>query len=557
MNKLSIRARLFVSYGLILIFVVALGVFALQRLDGVTQRTSALASEFDGVSTLGDMARLSQQLNAYEILRHFAGEADPDLEKELSQARLNFSAAWSRFAKQISTPEEERLATELKDAWQHFLAVAEEVTVLDNAGQRELANRVLMNDLRKDATAFYTATKTMLDYRERRAAATADSASEISAASRTSVLVALAVIVLSGLLVAWLNIRSVSRPITQITAAMRALAENKMDTEVPGTERGDEIGSMAGAILIFKDGMAAAERLREEQVRLEEQNTTKRKQEMIALADGFESAVGEVVEMVASAATELQATVGTLTEASDQTNAQCSLVASSAEQAAQNVQTVAAAIEILSSSAGEIGQRVQHSTSVASRAVEEANHTNDRMTGLRTDAEKIGAIIGLIDEIAAQTNLLALNATIEAARAGEAGKGFAVVAQEVKGLAEQTAKATAEISVQIGSMQTSSEDATNAIGGIGRTITEMSEISSSIFDAIETQGRTTSEVAANIHQASTGTQEVTSTIAYVSSAAQQSASAAAQVNESANELATQAERLRSEMRKFLATVRAA
>ncbi|WP_346432919.1 methyl-accepting chemotaxis protein [Breoghania sp.] len=402
--------------------------------------TSNLAEEFKGVSMLGNMARLSQQLNAFEILHHYAGANDPTIASEPDTVRVAFSQAWTGFAQDIKGEEEQRMATELNHAWQHFLAVAEEVTALDKVGQRSLAEEVLQKDLRRDAKVFYDATKSVLDYREARAASTSEAATNISVTSRTSMVIALGVIVLLGLLVAILNICSVSQLIMRITRAMRDLADNKMDTDVPGTERCDEIGSMAAVILVFKDGLIEAEKLRSEQEELQKKNDEKRSREMHALADQFESAVGEVVEMVASAAIELQATVGTLTAASEETNSQCSVVATAAEKAAHNVETVASAIEILSGSAGEIGQQVQHSTSVASRAVDEARHTNIRMTGLRTDAEKIGAIIGLIDEIATQTNLLALNATIEAAHAGEAVQESASAASQVNYAANELAE---------------------------------------------------------------------------------------------------------------------
>jgi methyl-accepting chemotaxis protein len=308
---------------------------------------------------------------------------------------------------------------------------------------------------------------------------------------------------------------------------------------------------------VFRDGLAEAKRLREETARLEVEAAAKRKADMLALAEQFEAAVGKIVEMVSSAATELQAAAQSLTATSEETAAQAAAVAAAAEEAATNVQTVAAAVEELAASASEIGQQVNQSTTVASRAVGEAGETNTRMTSLRADADKIGAIVGLIGDIAAQTNLLALNATIESARAGEAGKGFAVVAQEVKSLAEQTSKATAEISAQIGGMQGSTEDAVMAISNVGRTIGDINGIAAAIVAAVEEQGATTAAVARNVQQAAMGTNEVTTNIAAVLQAAEVSSSAATQVLSSASELARQSETLRGEVRKFVEHVRAA
>ncbi len=559
MNKLSIKVRLFASFAIILLFTVMLGLFSLYRISGVTNMATQVAEELKTISNLGNMTRLSQQLQASDMLRHFTKDeaVRAEVTDIIKNAQLAFSESWSLYSPTISAGEEERLATTLREAWQHFLAVEEEVAVLENAGQYDLAEEVLMEDMRKDARTFYSAASNVLQFRQQQADATVARADEISSAARTSVIIALVLIVVAGMGVGLQLIRSVSGPITRMTSAMRKLADHDTDVEIPGAGRGDEIGSMAGAVQVFKENMIAAQTLRVEQEQLEIQNRERRTQEMHQLADNFEAAVGQVVEMVASAASELQATVGTLTAASEETNAQCAAVAAAAEQAAGNVNMVAQAIEVLSSSASEIGRQVQHSTSVAGRAVGEAQQTNARMSGLKADAEKIGTIIGLIDEIAAQTNLLALNATIEAARAGEAGKGFAVVAQEVKGLAEQTAKATAEISGQIKSMQESSEAAGSAIDGIGSTIGEMNDISNSIVGAMDEQGQTTGEVATNIQQAASGTREVTMNIEGVAQAAQESASASAQVLHAANELAEQAENLRREMHNFLQTVRAA
>ena len=349
----------------------------------------------------------------------------------------------------------------------------------------------------------------------------------------------------------------IARPLSAMTRAMDKIGQGALETEIPSAGRGDELGEQSKVLGVFRDGLAEAKRLREETARLEVEAAAKRKADMLALAEQFEAAVGKIVEMVSSAATELQAAAQSLTATSEETAAQAAAVAAAAEEAATNVQTVAAAVEELAASASEIGQQVNQSTNVASRAVGEAGETNTRMTSLRADADKIGAIVGLIGDIAAQTNLLALNATIESARAGEAGKGFAVVAQEVKSLAEQTSKATAEISAQIGGMQGSTEDAVVAISNVGRTIGDINGIAAAIVAAVEEQGATTAAVARNVQQAAMGTNEVTTNIAAVLQAAEVSSSAATQVLSSASELARQSETLRGEVRKFVEHVRAA
>ncbi|WP_043878694.1 methyl-accepting chemotaxis protein [Azorhizobium caulinodans] len=349
----------------------------------------------------------------------------------------------------------------------------------------------------------------------------------------------------------------IALPIRRVSAVMNEISGGNLAAEIPYGTRNDEVGDQARALAVFRDGLIEAERLREERAEEERLAALQRKTEMHDLADRFESAVGAVVDMVATAATNLQTAAQTLTSTAEQTTAQATAVAAAANQATVNVQTVAAAIEELSASAREIGSRLSRSSEVADRAVSEVDHTNGQMTELRTSADQIGNIISLIDNIAGQTNLLALNATIESARAGEAGRGFAVVAQEVKGLAGQTAKATADISERISGIQDSTGDVLGAITGIAHTIAEISEGTTAIAAAMEEQNATTAEVSRNIQQAAAGANEVTSNIAGVERAAQASSNAALQVLSSATDLSHQADALRAEVQNFLRSVRAA
>ncbi|WP_186394906.1 methyl-accepting chemotaxis protein [Stappia sp. TSB10GB4] len=349
----------------------------------------------------------------------------------------------------------------------------------------------------------------------------------------------------------------IAKPIRMINETLGELARGNYDVKIVGEDRKDEVGDIAKAAEVFRASGLEAIQMRAEQEQAKVLAAERQKAALNQMADDFENAVGEIVNIVSSAATELQAAAGTLTASAEETSSQSASVAAAAEQAAMNVQTVASAVEELASSAGEIGRQADQSRQVAGRAVSEATRTTDRMNDLRTNADQIGAIISLIDEIAEKTNLLALNATIEAARAGEAGRGFAVVANEVKGLAEQTARATAEISTQIKSMQSSTLEASEAISGIGRTIEDMSNISAAIFAAVGEQGNTTTEVARNVQQASQGAGEVTSNIVGVTQAAQEASSASSQVLSSASELARQSELLRGRVAEFLRTVRAA
>jgi methyl-accepting chemotaxis protein len=357
--------------------------------------------------------------------------------------------------------------------------------------------------------------------------------------------------------VVYLIRRTVVKPVGALTAAMGRLAEGDTAVAIPGTARSDEIGSMSRAVGVFKDSMIESERLRAEQGRMKEEAAAARKSEMARLADEFESVVGGIVTNVAAAAGELRSQAESMSATAEETGRQSTAVASASNEASTSVQTVAAAAEELSASVDEIARQITQSNDVAAKAVREAEATNGQVSALATAAQKIGDVVRLIDEIAGQTNLLALNATIEAARAGEAGKGFAVVASEVKTLANQTGKATEEITAQIAAVQTATQHSVTAINTIGTTIQTISTISGSIAAAVEEQTAATREIARNVEQAAQGTGEVTENITGVSHAAHQTGVAAQAVLTAAGDLNSQSDRLQSELARFIEVVRAA
>ena len=382
-------------------------------------------------------------------------------------------------------------------------------------------------------------------------------AREMSATERNSLAIGLSVaLLLIGACV--FSVITIARPMVALTRAMKELADGNFAMVLPGLGRKDEIGDVAAAVEGFKiKAEQRAHEATETKTRQDEIAAGHRKAEMRRLAESFEAAVGQIVDAVSSASTELEASATTLTSVAGHAQSLTATVAAASEQASANVQSVASATEELSSSIGEIGRQVHESARIAGDAVGQARATTERVSQLSKAATRIGDVVELINTIAGQTNLLALNATIEAARAGEAGRGFAVVASEVKALAEQTAKATGEIGQQISGIQQATQESVGAIQEISNTIEKLSGISSTIAAAVEEQGAATQEISRSVQQAAEGTQQVSANIADVQRGAGETGSASSQVLSAAQSLSGDSNRLKLEVDKFLNTVRAA
>jgi methyl-accepting chemotaxis protein len=357
--------------------------------------------------------------------------------------------------------------------------------------------------------------------------------------------------------IAWMIGRSISRPLGQLGARMRGLADGALDGDIPGIERGDEVGAMAATVQIFKDNAVRIRGLEKIEVETQQRAGAERRAAMENIANDFERSVKGIVSSVATAAKGMQTTAQSMTATASDASARAATVGAASNSASNNVGTVAAAAEELSSSVTEISRQVTRSSEIASKAVGDAERTNATVQVLSTGAEKIGEVVKLIHSIAAQTNLLALNATIEAARAGESGRGFAVVASKVKALANQTAKATEEISAQVAAMQSSTSDAVLSISGITETIAQMSEITVSIATSVDQQGEATREIARNIQSVAAGSSEISAHIGGVTTAAAATGLAASDVLSNARELDNQSGMLRNAVDEFLAKVRAA
>ena len=387
--------------------------------------------------------------------------------------------------------------------------------------------------------------------------AASDALNAAEAASQKSFVAVSGTALILAIGFAWLIGRSITGPVQSLTGTMRELAGGNNDIDVDFTDRKNEIGSMARAVEVFRENAVRTTELEEEQKLLAERSAAEKRSMMESLADQFETSVGAIVERVSSTATRLDTSAQTMARVSEHTSERAENAALASGQTTENVSVVASAAEEMTASISEINQQVIRASEASKSAAEDVSHTATQMESLANMADKIGEVVSMISDIAEQTNLLALNATIESARAGEAGKGFAVVASEVKALANETAKATENISELVTEIQAETKTAVGSIGKIGDVMQDLEHSSSAIASAMEEQGATTQSVAENVAQAANGTRDVSDSIQVVKDASEESSQATHEVQASIDELTEQSNLLRDEVDRFLGQIRAA
>jgi aerotaxis receptor len=554
----TLNARLVtmvVTLGLFMLTVGLVGILATR--DGNTRMKSIYE---DRAVPLAQLFEINDRMANNTIVQYDAatngrsGKPVGDIAGRIATNIEVISKTWAEYVATYLTPEEKGVADSFASKRKNYVENAIKPALALLADRKYDETSVL---LAGKASELFASAKQDLD--KLVAIQVKEAKAEYDAATRqyaTVIGIAIAILTTGLLLGGFLSrqtIRAIVRPLEHLNSTMLNITQGKLDSRIP-VERDDEIGV---ALRNLQTVQAIVRFDREELKATERRSAVQRTADMHKLADGFEGAVGEIIETVSSAATELEASAGTLTSTAERAQELSIAVAAASEEASTNVQSVASASEEMTSSVNEISRQVQESSRVANEAVNQAQRTNDRIGELSKAAARIGDVVELINTIAGQTNLLALNATIEAARAGEAGRGFAVVASEVKALAEQTAKATGEIGQQIGGIQAATQESVGAIKEIGDTIGRMSEISSTIAAAVEEQGAATQEISRNIQHAAQGTQQVSSNITDVQRGASETGSASAQVLSAAKSLSVESNRLKLEVGKFLNSVRAA
>jgi len=554
--RVTLKTSLIAVLSLLVIIIAGEGWYGITQIDKINSSTQDIATNWmPSVKALGELKYLATRIRLDAVrVATSDGEARQGHIKLLNEHLDDMERVGKQYDKLISSSDERKYWTAFGEKWPVYMRLQQEALSQDRDRLTSLVGEKA-SDAYTDALKPLDEDIAFNDNGAKQATGTAQST--FDGAQRSMIGLVIVAILIGLLAIAFVVLR-LATPLQKLNGALQAMANGDLNSEIPGASRNDEIGDIAKTVTVIrknaeKEALAKADQAARETVA----RAAQRKTEMNALADRFETAVGQIIDRVSSASTELEAAAGSLTEIAGTTQRLAVNVASASSQASGNVQSVASATEEMASSVKEIGRQVEMSTRISADAVQQAHVTDQRIADLTKAAARIGDVSEFIKTIAGQTNLLALNATIEAARAGEAGRGFAVVAAEVKELAAQTAKATQEIAEQIAGIQSATNESASAIQDVGNTISNISRIATTIAAAVEEQGMVTQEIARNVQQAAAGTNDVASSIGRVNEGAASTGSSSVQVLSSAKELAEESNRLKHELKEFRHTVRAA
>ena len=558
LTRLSISTKLFAIVSFLFFVIASIGGFSFLQMRSINTAAQDIQTQWlPSVRWIGEMRVQSARFRA--VLRDHLIVSDAeraDVDKNLAARKADFEKAAKAYQPLISSPAERELADQLEKQWQSFASASADVQSLANKGDVAAAKDINAKKVVPVGRAMDATLAKLVELNDKGAEVAGHSAEATYLSAIRLMAVLLGGTVILGLGAAIYMVRDIGRGIGSILKPMGQLTDGELSVEIPHQGETTEIGRIASALQIFKDALIA-KKASDDAANADSALKAARADRISTATGDFETMIGELVDSLASASTELEASATTLTKTSDVTMSLSNSAATASHTVTQNIQAVAAATEEITSSVNEIGRQVHESSRVADNAVSQARKTDESIAKLSLAADRIYDVVKLITEVAEQTNLLALNATIEAARAGEAGRGFAVVASEVKALATQTAKATGEISAQIADMQSATADTVAAIREISSTITQVSEVSSAIAAAVEQQGAATQEIARNVQQSAQLSTQVASEVTEVNRGSSETSSASGQVLSAAQSLARESDHLKNEVEKFLNTVRAA
>ncbi len=553
LGRFGFGAKVTASFAGVLVLTVGLGLFSLARV--VALRNAGAEIRNHALPATRTLVLLAQTAERLRLNQYLVGTADSPARRDQVMAtgieqEHAFEALLAELGGELGQSADPGVMAAIVASWTRFKAGSAELRRVapthDTAGAMAFLDRITpeMNDFRRSIAAGAGSTLAA-------GQAMADRADKVGRAAAAWIMAMVGASALLCGLIGWALVRSISRPVVLMTGAMRALADGRLGTAIPCVGRRDELGGMAAAVQVFRDGMVEAGRLSEAQ-RAAHAAQERRATTLTRMIGGFETDVSRLVDELAASSTAMQTTAQSMTATAERTDGHATSVAAAAAVANDGVQMVAAAAGQLKASIAEISRQVGQSAEMSGVAAENARRTDRIVRELSDGATRIGDVVGLINTIAGQTNLLALNATIEAARAGEAGKGFAVVANEVKSLANQTAQATGDIGRHVTSIQSATRDAVSAIQAIVSTVGEVSAIAASIATAVAQQGAATADIAQTVQDAARSTRTVTVNMVAVNEAANDTGLAATEVLDAAGHVSRRATELSGHVAMFIA-----